>query len=315
LGNSAEVVVNLLLDSAWDDQRRRSACYAGDILAFSARESVATLAELARVMLEAAFAPYHPVEAQYYLPVEEYAAVLSAVKPRFINHEACKTLIPALLTDIGADTADMYFDVPRLRSATADGYLTSGIAYAFHPHRDTWYSAPLAQINWWLPIYAIEPDNAMAFYPSFFARPVANSSETYNYYRWNRESRAAASSQIGTDTRVQPRITADVDLGSDLRIIIPESGMIAFSGQQLHETIPNATAVTRFSIDFRTVHRGDLDRGLGALNVDSQCTGTTLRDFLRCADLSRLPDDLIARYDDESSLEYSSSLVYDPHAR
>jgi hypothetical protein len=40
------------------------------------------------------------------------------------------------------------FDMPRLRSSTSDNYLTTGIAYEWHPHRDTWYSAPQCQINW-----------------------------------------------------------------------------------------------------------------------------------------------------------------------
>jgi hypothetical protein len=154
----------------------------------------------------------------------------------------------------------------------------------------------------------------MAFYPAFFGRPLPNSSDTYNYYRWNLESRATAGRQVGTDTRIQPRIVADVDLGPNVRVVVPEGGMIAFSGQQLHETVPNTTAVTRFSIDFRTVHRGDLEQGLGAPRVDSFCTGTSLRDFLRCTDLARLPDELVARYDDDSALEYANSLIYDPNA-
>ena len=65
-----------------------------------------------------------------------------------------------------------YFDGPRMRTATSDGYLTSGIAYAFHPHRDTWYSAPFCQINWWIPIYDIEPVNALAFHPRYWSHPA-----------------------------------------------------------------------------------------------------------------------------------------------
>ncbi len=55
------------------------------------------------------------------------------------------------------------------RPPTGD-YLTSGIAYAFHPHRDTWYSAPFNQINWWMPVYDIRPDNAMAFHLRYWDR-------------------------------------------------------------------------------------------------------------------------------------------------
>jgi hypothetical protein len=68
--------------------------------------------------------------------------------------------------------------------------------------------------------------------------------------------------------------------------------------------------VTRFSIDFRTVHRADLENGRSAPRPDSHCTGTSLRDFLSCIDLSQLPADLIRRYDDDSATEYAESLTY-----
>jgi hypothetical protein len=83
-----------------------------------------------------------------------------------------------------------------------------------------------------------------------------------------------------------------------------------FSGQHLHATVENTTEVARFSIDFRTVHQGDLEIGLGAPRVDCACTGTSLRDFLSCSGLSRLPPAVIDRYDDDSALEYAESLVY-----
>jgi hypothetical protein len=74
-----------------------------------------------------------------------------------------------------------------------------------------------------------------------------------------------------------------------------------FSGAQLHETVANTTDVARYSIDFRTVHLDDVAGRIGAANVDSRSTGTTMRDYLRATDLSKLPDELIALYDDESA--------------
>jgi hypothetical protein len=299
-----------LVGPQWSDSRRRERLYAGDVFVLNPAASAMALVNRARELLEVAFAPHHPTVAQYHMPVEEYAAVLARVKPAFIHDPVCKRLIPQLVDEVGGDVSQMYFDVPRMRSATANDYLTTGIAYAFHPHRDTWYSAAQAQINWWLPIYEIEPDNGMVFYPDWFAKALENSSHTYNYYRWNRDSRSVAVKQIGTDTRVQPRLTGDVDLGPGLRVVPPVGGIMMFSAQHLHATVPNTTEVTRFSIDFRTVHRGDLEQGRAAPNVDSRCTGTALRDFLSCVDLSRLPADVIAKYDDESALEYSESLIY-----
>jgi hypothetical protein len=302
--------MNVLFDATWNDDRRRQSLYDGHLFVLSPTPSALALVTRARELLEAAFAPHHPTQAQYHFSVADYAAILGKVKPAFIHDPVCKRLIPQLVAEVGGDPSQVYFDVPRMRSATAHEYLTTGIAYAFHPHRDTWYSASQAQLNWWFPIYELDPDNGMAFYPRHFASPVPNSSETYNYYRWNRDNRAAASQQIGSDTRVQPRLTADIDLGPEIRVVTPVGGMMIFSGQHLHATVPNTTDVTRFSIDFRTVHRGDLEKGLAAPRVDSHCTGTSLRDFLNCVDLSRLPADLVARYDDDSATEFADTLVY-----
>ena len=68
-----------------------------------------------------------------------------------------------------------------MRTAFPGDYLKSGIAYAFHPHRDTWYSAPFCQINWWMPVYEVTADNCMALHPHYFEPPIKNGSSGYNY--------------------------------------------------------------------------------------------------------------------------------------
>lgn len=304
------MATSLMLDCRWSDERRRAALYDGSLFVWNPTHSMLQMVELARELLERAFAPHRPIEAQYDMDVDEFAAVLGRVKPEFIHHPRCKTLIRNVVSEVGADPEQVYFDVPRLRSATANEFLTSGIAYAFHPHRDTWYSAPQAQINWWFPVYDLEPDNGLAVFPEVFAASLPNSSATYNYYRWNLESRMLAPSLTREDTRVQPRLTASVDIGSELRVVAPVGGMFVFSGQQLHATVPNTTRVTRFSIDFRTVHYADLVAGLGAPRSDTACTGTSLRDFHRASDLAPLPAELIAQYDDPSAEIYANGLVY-----
>jgi hypothetical protein len=66
--------------------------------------------------------------------------------------------------------------------------------------------------------------------------------------------------------------------------------------------------VARYSIDFRTGHYDDAVARRGAPNVDSRCTGTTMRDYLRASDLSHLPDDVMKLYDDGT--EVRSSVLY-----
>ncbi len=287
----------IYIDSPASDDLRRERLYDGDLFVYSPRAATTALCELGREMAEEAFAPLQPETAQDEMAVEEYAALLADLKPRFIHHPESKRLIKEMLTDLGCDPEKVYFDVPRMRSSTSHGYLTSGIAYAFHPHRDTWYSAPQCQLNWWLPIYPITADNGLAFHPRYWYTPIKNSSRLYNYAVWNATSRKEAAKHVKSDTRVQPKPEEDIELDPQVRPICEPGGLIIFSAAQMHSSVPNTSGKTRFSIDFRTVHIDDVAERGGAPNIDSECTGTTMGDYLRTSDLANVPDDLIAAYD------------------
>jgi ectoine hydroxylase-related dioxygenase (phytanoyl-CoA dioxygenase family) len=176
---------------------------------------------------------------------------------------------------------------------TSDGYLTAGVGYAFHPHRDTWYSAPMCQLNWWMPIYDFDAESALAFHPRYFDRPVRNDSENFNYYRWNSEGRKNAANHIKTDTRPQPKALDPVEVEPQLRVVVQAGGIVLFSPAHLHSTVPNTTGATRYSIDFRTVDSDDVAAKRGAANVDSAPTGTSLRDFMKGTDFSRFPPEVV----------------------
>lgn len=287
-------------DPCLSDAERRERLYDGDVVILSPTPSSQKLVSLAQQMLEEAFAPHDPRDIHNHMSAEDVAAILSTLKPNFIHHPDCKRLIPQIMKEHGVDLDRLYFDVPRMRSAYPSHFLSSGIAYAFHPHRDTWYSAPACQLNWWMPIYPILAKNAMRFYPRHFSESVTNNSEVYNYYDWNSKNRAAAAQHVKSDTREQPKPQQSLDQ-TTVRFLPPPGGIIIFSGAQLHETVPNTTDVARYSIDFRTVDLDDARARRGAPNVDSRCTGTTMRDYLHATDCAHLPDDVIHLYDDDTA--------------
>ena len=279
-------------DQKLDDDSRRKLIYEGDVFVYSANEHSLALVEVARKLIADAFPGIDPRTAQYRYDVKEFAAVLAKLKPAFIHHPDCKEIIPQMLAAIGCDLDQVHFDIPRMRSSTSNDYLTTGIAYAFHPHRDTWYSAPMCQINWWLPIFDIEPGNAMAFHPNYFGRSVLNDSDTYNYQEWNAKMRFNAADHVGKDTRPQPRAQEQLMLEPKTVVVAPPGGMMLFSAAQLHSSIPNQTGITRFSIDFRCVHLGDLIARKGARNVDSKATGSAINDYLQASTLNHVPQEV-----------------------
>jgi len=298
-------------DSPMSDDERRARIYAGDLFVYSPRESVREYVRFTRDLIQSAFGTLDPEHAQDDMSVSDFATLLGDLKPRFIHHPDSKRHLQKIIAEFGCDLQSTYFDVPRLRSSTSNNYLTTGIAYAWHPHRDTWYSAPQCQINWWTPVYDLDARNAMAFHPGYWNHAVANDSDGYNYYEWNKRYRGPSVSKlISEDSRPLPRATETVQLEPQLRLICPVGGMIVFSGAQLHSSVPNDSGKTRYSIDFRLVHVDDVAGKRGAPRCDEQCTGTTMRDYLRGTDLARIPAELVALYDDASAA--GGGLLYQP---
>jgi hypothetical protein len=284
------------VDATVEDDFRRGQLYAGDLHVYSPNAGSAGLCEIAREMAEEAFAPHDPPVAQDSMSAEEYARILADLKPRFIHDPRCKKRIAEMLSGLGCDLEKTYFDVPRLRTMAHGEFMKVGLALQFHPHRDTWFSAPYAQLNWWLPVYEIESDNSMAFHPRYFDTPVEDSSSIYDYEEWTRTGRQQAAQQVKAETRRQPEALEELELDPQIRIVTPVGGVLVFSAAHLHSTVPNTTDRTRFSIDFRTVNLDDLLERRSAPNVDAACTGTTLGDFVRASDLEPLPEDVIESY-------------------
>lgn len=293
----------VFFDPPVTDDQRRQGLYDGQLYVYSPRRSTLEFAEFARGMIREAFRGLDPETAQHNMAVEEYAALLGKLKPAFIHHPESKKHIRKILADLGCDLSQTYFDVPRLRSSTSDRYLTTGIAYAWHPHRDTWYSAPQCQINFWMPVFELHAENGMAFHPRYWSEPVKNNSADYNYYVWNQQHRGPGVEKITKqDDRPLPKPAEPLELDPQIRIVCPVGSVIVFSGAQMHSSVPNTSGKTRFSIDFRTVHAGDAIARAGAPNVDAACTGTTMRDYLRGTDLSLLPNDIISLYNDGTEI-------------
>jgi hypothetical protein len=297
--------MNIHVDSKMGDDARRTEIYRGSIFVQSPSPSALRFCQLAQEMIEEAFRPIDPMKVHEQLSAEKCAEILAVLKPSFIHHPLSKQYIQGMLTEIGCDLSQTYFDVPRMRTAFPGDFLTSGIAYAFHPHRDTWYSAPMCQINWWMPVYELNSENCMAIHPHYFDRAIKNGSRDYNYHKWNLESRHNAAKHVKADTRVQPKAEEPIELNPQIRLVCPVAGAYQFSAANLHSTVPNTSGQPRYSIDFRTVHLADVRGRVGAPNIDSECTGTTMGDYLCGTDLSHLPDGAIAQYQDGTELVYA----------
>lgn len=296
-------------DGSLDDSTRRSRVFGGEVFCLPPRPAVAALAEFAWELITSAFGERDPMYAYQEMVVEDYVALLGPLKTGFTHHPHSKVLIRDLLVDVGADPTMTYFDVPKLRVVTPATYLSAGLGYNYTPHRDTWYSAPQCQVNWWAPIRGVTDRSSMSFHPDFWQRETTNTSHEFDAYEWNKSARRDAAMFIKSDPRPHPHLDGQGP-GSELRIVGEAGSILTFSAAQLHATVPNTAEHTRFSFDFRTVHLDDVVAHAGPENVDSHSTGTTLRDFRRADTHELLPDDVIATYDKDGSAD--GVLVFDP---
>ena len=249
-------------------------------------------------MIKEAFGKEDPTTAQFDMPVEEFVRIFAPLKPAFIHHPESKRLIQAMLEDFGCDMDTTYLDVPRLRAVTSDAYLTSGVGYAHHPHRDTWYSAPLCQLNWWLPIFEMSSESSMAFHPKYWNGAGEERVEQVQLLRLEQRGPRRCRQSTSSPTRASsPSRKQPMELDPQVRVITEPGGAQVFSAANMHSTVPNTSGKTRFSIDFRTVNIADIKAKRGAHNIDSYPTGTSLRDFMKGKDLSRISEEIVEAYD------------------
>jgi hypothetical protein len=279
-------MASIYLNHELEDDSRRRLIFGGELLLYTRQNATAVLADHAISMISKAFEPYEPERAQFSLSVEEFIRRVGPLKTAFTNDPHTKELVRQVLETFECDLENTYFDVPRLRIVPHGDYLSSGVSYAYKAHRDIWYSSPTAQINWWMPVFTVTAERAMSFFPEYWSKPVKNSSADFDYDEWCTVGRRLATSQVKEDSRKHPLPLEPVSINSELRVAGTKGDVILFSASQLHATAPNSSGATRFSIDFRSINLKDIETGLGAPNIDTRSTGTTIGDFIRASDFA-----------------------------
>ena len=285
--------MSIVVDPEISGEELRQQLYAGNLVVLTRLRALRDFVEYTRDELTELFKPHDPEHVHEHIEPAEMAGILGIWKPRFIHSERSKKLVRAIVDEAGFPADQTHYDLPKPRTSFPVGHLTTGVAFAFPWHRDVWYSAPAQQINWWLPIFPVRDDNAMAFDLKSFDQAVPNSSDAFDYYE-NNASRLSTAKQVNRERQARPG-ALDHQAAQEL-VILPAPGeVLLFSGAQLHTSIPNTSGLARFSVDFRTVDVPDLKAGRGAPLVDVHCTGTAIRDFINVADESSFDEEMVRK--------------------
>lgn len=192
--------------------------------------------------------------------------------------------VRAVVAECGIPAGQILFDPARIRVVQPGGHRNPLAAPVYYPHRDTWYAHPQGMIVWWIPLHDLDEEETFELYPDRLARPVANDSEIFAYDDWIKDGPALKIGWQNRDSGVTARYPRS------LEATLPEYAerfscrageALVFSGAHYHRTLPHDRPLTRYSLDFRAVHREDAASGRGAPNVDNRSRGSTVKDYVR----------------------------------
>lgn len=264
---------------AADNAALREAIYAGKVVRILSSSASRRLVAEVWAAIEKEFgAATARRQLQFKLPGDELYARIGKVRKRLAGEEWYQKLLYELLSEQGFVKGDHAVDPVRLRAVTHLGHENPLAAPAYTAHRDSWYGNPEAQINWWIPLHEVTEADSFAFFYNLFDKPVQNNSGDFDYDEW---MKTVGWQSTNGKAPVYPSVPEGILNAEDGVAFSANAGdMILFSCAHLHQTVKNASGLTRFSIDFRTVHLADHEAGKGAANVDNKSTGSALKDYL-----------------------------------
>ncbi len=267
--------------------------YGGEIARFANLVPMRDLVAFARGMLEERFSPHVPVEIHRHLSHARQVEAFAEVEKDFARSTEVKRLWAELFAAAGLDPALLARDRLHLRfqpHQVPDARLprarnTSTIAF----HRDTWGSNLYAQTNWWAPIYPISEGRTFAIYPDLWMRAVPNTSASFDLEALLARAEKEGRHALGADDAI-PHLSESVDVGAVMPVVIEPGQIIAFSGAHAHAGVPNATGLTRISLETRTLWIEDMVAGRGAPNIDGAAPWMAPGWFRRASDGEKLVD-------------------------
>ncbi|MEZ6015954.1 MAG: hypothetical protein R3F49_12620 [Planctomycetota bacterium] len=266
-----------------DNAEARAALYAGEVFLTPPTRASLALADEVSGLLEDALGPA-PRLAQHRLSDADFFQRIGAARRTLFTDERFIAATREVAVSAGFDPSEFAFDPVRLRTVLDGGDREPRARAVYYPHRDIWYGHPASLIVWWIPLDALAPDETFVLYPDRLDVPVPNDSEVFDYDAW---VAAGYDLRIGWQDRESgltaryPGVVGDVDPGRAIGFGCERADNLVFAGAHFHRTLPQRSGRTRFSLDFRVVHLGDLAAGRGAPSVDDRSRGCAVPHYVQ----------------------------------
>ncbi|WP_051559947.1 phytanoyl-CoA dioxygenase family protein [Marinobacterium jannaschii] len=263
------------LDQPIDDPQRAEHLFRGELLVFRNIPAMRQLIDRTDQLLRDKLSGLDPVRAQHRLSPQDFLQLTGEVQSEFRKSQWPKDLFFAALQQCGVELSETFYDHFPLRvvpfDRDSDGSHNGAHRAAIGHHRDSWGANIFSQINWWAPIYSLEAERSIAFYPDYWDRPLANNTDSWCFEDYLAERRKVPEERRSAYPSA-PQPLEVVDESGVEKILIEPGDILCFASAQLHASVPNSTDATRFSVEMRTINRQDLQAGRAAPNVDNAAT-------------------------------------------
>ena len=250
--------------SSDSDEDRATAIFSGAVLVYRAlpamHELVACLREITRREIEL----IDPYLAESVLESADFRHRASRARQVVRENSDVARLYRAVLVEAGVDISALFYDHFKLRFQPSYDISRTRYMRDLPAHRDTWGSNIHAQINWWAPIWPVAADRTIGIFPSLWDAPVPNTSSDWSYRKLIQYLKV----DRNTSYPMLPLCLDPPSPRDAVPIVLDPGDIMAFSGAQLHCSMPNKSGVARISTETRTVSAQDLLFSRSAKNID-----------------------------------------------
>lgn len=260
------------IDGPCSDQQRSQHLFAGELLIF---RQLPTLLQLNRRLQQTIRQRLGVTEPSRFLSVTATPGqrrMLTSLQEDIRRDSGLQQQFYNVLREVGVDDQHGFSDRLQLRIVGPQHRQKGRDRGSISHHRDTWGSNIQAQINWWTPLYPVNRNNTIAFYPDYWDRPLANTSADWSFKEFlARRARTPADQPL--DYPYAPQPLEALDCHQQQPLVIEPGDLLCFASAHLHGSTVNTTGRTRFSLEMRTVQRQDLSNPAVPENLDN--AGTT----------------------------------------
>lgn len=240
-----------------DPAELSAALFDGVIVVFRELPPVRRLAEAARAIVRGVFGTEDPPGAEASLAAFDYRRLAIRARSQVADDPVIRREWRNVLAAVGYGPESTWLDRIRLRVVPSRDDVDHRRLSPVPPHRDTWASRIMAQVNWWLPLYPLCETGTMLMWPDAFLSPVANDSAEWDFEEFKR---------VGRGYPLLPTSVYPETPGTP--VLIEPDDLLGFSAAHLHAGRRAASGRTRFGIDSRTVWEHDRRAGRCAPDVD-----------------------------------------------